>query len=213
MREFDLIPVFKATRIANRTIHNKIIASYRNKEFFDGLRQNGYGGMKHDGRWKPIAERICKEYQLNGLSWFLQIQCEKGYLLDEMLKLHPDMRVRGTETSLYARQYMPHEVRKCIVPFDFPARQFHFVLALGIYVLNLPDLIKRLKEIQRIGIGRSYITLASYETHEDLELFKRWSLLSSTILKKHEWLEVLEHCHYSGDYSFVNSKTLNLCSP
>lgn len=210
MREFDLIPAFKTTRIANRTIHNKIVASYRNKEFFDGLRANGYGGMKYDGRWKPIAERICKEYQLNGLSWVLQIQCEKAYLLHELKKLHPEMRVRGTETSLYCRQYAI--LRKCIVPFDFPARQFHFIIAMGIYTLNLPDLIQRLKQIQRIGIGKSFVTLASYERPEDMDLFKRWSLLGTTILKKSEWIQVLEHCGYTGDYSFVNAKTLNLCS-
>ena len=34
-----------------RTIKNKIIASYRDERYYDGERDNGYGGYKYDGRW------------------------------------------------------------------------------------------------------------------------------------------------------------------
>ena len=122
------------------------------------------------------------------------------------------MRVRGSETSAYAKQYTIEGVRKYINGLDYSARQFHFILALGIYTLNLSDVIKRLRDIQRMGIGRSFVTLAAYDTPEDLELFRKWTLLGTTILKKSEWIQVLEHCHYTGDYSFTTSKTLGLCA-
>ena len=35
-----------------RTINHRIIASEREKNFFDGDRNYGYGGLKYDGRWK-----------------------------------------------------------------------------------------------------------------------------------------------------------------
>ena len=40
-----------------RTIKHRIVASYRDKEFYDGKRIYGYGGFKYDGRWKDIAYR------------------------------------------------------------------------------------------------------------------------------------------------------------
>ena len=70
MREFDILgkyPKPKKPRILSkniRTIKNRIIASYRGKEFYDGKRENGYGGLKYDGRWTKIAKRIFKIYKL-----------------------------------------------------------------------------------------------------------------------------------------------------
>ena len=61
-------------------------------------------------------------------------------------------------------------------------------------------------------MGKSFINLASYEDKSDFWLFKQWSLLGTTILKKEEWKEVLKHCNYSGDYYFTNAKSLNLKS-
>ena len=54
MREFDLLggyPEPKKPRYVNqnlRTIKNRITASYRSKEYFDGNRNDGYAGMVYD---------------------------------------------------------------------------------------------------------------------------------------------------------------------
>jgi len=48
-----------------RTIKNRIIASYKGKEFYDGDRNNGYGGYKYDGRWTEVASNIFRIYKLN----------------------------------------------------------------------------------------------------------------------------------------------------
>ena len=45
-----------------RTIINKIHAWDLDKEYYDGLRINGYGGFRYDGRWKKIADKICKKH-------------------------------------------------------------------------------------------------------------------------------------------------------
>ena len=63
MREFDLLsdyPVLKKRYVSknSRTIKNRIIASLRGKSFYDGKREDGYGGFKYDGRWKIIAKKI-----------------------------------------------------------------------------------------------------------------------------------------------------------
>ena len=62
-------------------IHNKLIASLKGKDFYDGKRKYGFGGYKYDGRWKKIAEILIKKYNLNNKSKILQINCDKGFLI------------------------------------------------------------------------------------------------------------------------------------
>ena len=35
------------------------------KEYFDGTRDQGYGGYSYDGRWVKVAKKINKLYDLN----------------------------------------------------------------------------------------------------------------------------------------------------
>ena len=102
-REFDAFQDYpKAVRKADRTIWNRMMASYRDREFYDGDRQNGYGGMVDDGRWGPIADNLIRVYSLTPDSMVLQIGCHKGFLLNELLRR--GINVRGTEISRYAIQ-------------------------------------------------------------------------------------------------------------
>ena len=103
-------------------------------------------------------------------------------------------------------------ITKCpFTKLPFKDNEFDFVIAIGVvYTLNLADAIKCLKEIQRVGKGKSFITLGAYTTPEEERLFKYWTLLGSTILHVDEWCEVLKHVNYTGDYHFTTAKTLNL---
>ena len=205
MREWNLLrsypqPEFRV--IPKRTIEDRIIASYRGMDFFDGPRTQGYGGMKYDGiRWAGVAEDIVSDYNPSSV---IQFQCEKGFLIYE-LKLR-GVNAMGVDSSSYARE-------RCNYPIasEVP-KQLHFdlCLALGcVYTLPLNQAMQMIREVERIA-HKGFITLASYETLEDLDLFRRWTLLGCTILKKDEWREVLKHCGYTGDYWFVNAETLRL---
>ena len=85
MKEFNLLsdyPKSQSKRYVSenlRTIKHRIVASYRDKEFYDGDRNYGYGGFKYDGRWEKIAKKITNEYNLDNKSSFLQLGCEKGF--------------------------------------------------------------------------------------------------------------------------------------
>ena len=57
---------------------------------------------------------------------------------------------------------------------------------------------------------KCYITLGAFTNKKDLELFKRWSLLGSTILSTKDWVKVLKFANYRGDYEFATAKTLGL---
>ena len=95
MREFNLLEEYpkldKPRLVSNekRTIKNRIIASRRDKEFFDGDRNNGYGGFKYDGRWKKIIEKIFNEYGLKSNSHFLQIKFLKMFFYIRFKKIIP----------------------------------------------------------------------------------------------------------------------------
>ena len=223
MREFNLLgdyPDPKKPRLVGsdiRTIKHRIIATYRDKDFFDGDRNFGYGGFKYDGRWKKVADKLCKEYKLNDNSSFLQLGCEKGFLLKDLRNKYANMQVTGLETSNYAISNSMNEIKKSVkfcdnyLKLNYKDSEFDFIMALGvIYTHNLDGAIKCLKEIRRVGKGKSFITLASYEDKNDYWLFKQWSLLGTTILRREEWEELLKYTEYSGDYFFTNAKSLNL---
>jgi hypothetical protein len=222
MREFDALqgyPEPKNKRVVNsdsRTIENRIIASYRGEEFYDGSRNNGYGGMVNDGRWLPVAKNMINWYGLNEDSSILQIGSDKGYLLESFKHHLPSIKVSGIEVSDYAINSTAPQIRKNIIKssfidIPFENKSFDLVVAIGpVYSLNLSDAISCLKEIKRVSKGKSFITLGSYDAEEDRNLFLQWTLLGTTILSKKDWLKVLEHIEYEGDYKFNTSESLGL---
>ena len=222
MREFNALsgyPAPQKPRYVNanlRTIQHRIVASYRDKDFFDGDRNYGYGGLKYDGRWQAIAKNMIKEYNLKDGAKILQLGCERGFLLHDFKEINQSFEVKGTELSPYAVSTSMPSIRQdiTICPYTslpFSDNYFDLVIAIGpVYTLNLADSIQCLKEIQRVGKGKSFITLGSYETEEELRLFRYWTLLGSSMLNKDEWREVLKHVEYSGDYHFNTAKSLNL---
>lgn len=222
MREFNLLseyPLPKEPRYVSdsfRTIENRITATYRDKFFFDGDRNNGYGGYSYDGRWKKLANKIIQEYNLKNNSSFIHINCEKGFLIHDLLSINSKIITLGIENSNYAFDNAFGNSKDKIIKSDYlninqKSNTYDFVLAIGVvYAFNLKDAIQSIKEIQRLSKKNSFITLASYDDNEEYDLFKKWTLLGATILRKDEWVKVLNHCDYDGDYCFTNAKTLNL---
>src|SRR3989338_1177902 len=220
MREYSPLKNYPSPKeprhVGSRTIQNKIIASYRDERYYDGDRCNGYGGFKYDGRWKEVVQAMVDEYHVNEASAVLQMGCEKGFLLHDFHERFPSMKVKGAEMSDYAIAHaMPslkqHIIKTTYSKLPFHKAEFDFVIAIGvIYTLTLADAISALKEIQRVGKGRSFITLGAYTDEETKRLFTQWSVLGSTILHVNDWLEVLKHVGYTGDYAFATAKTLHL---
>ncbi|HWC31052.1 MAG TPA: methyltransferase domain-containing protein, partial [Dehalococcoidia bacterium] len=197
----------------HRTIHNRIAASYRGQEFYDGDRANGYGGMVNDGRWGPIAAGIVNRY--GAYRRVLQVGAHKGFLLKELYDR--GCMVRGQEVSQYAAEHSV--VRLDISPFTalpYEDGEFDLVIAASaVYTLNLPDAIKCLREIERVKRpgGHSFVTLGAMEDESDIDglrLLRYWFLLGTTILTKSDWLAVMEHAGYTGDYRFDTAKYLKL---
>lgn len=213
--EFDALQRYPAPSspriVSGRRIANRIIASERGEAFFDGDRANGYGGLKDDGRWKRTAEFMVEHYQLQPRAKIFQIQCEKGFLLREFEAL--GMQSSGTDSSFYAVQKAAYDIcwRPVVSPHHVWDHSYDLVIAIGaVYTLNLTDAIACLREIQRLTSRHAFITLAAYESEDDHRLLRAWSLLGTTILTKADWIEVMQHAGYTGDYAFVTAQSLGL---
>ena len=49
------------------------------QEYFDGAREQGYGGYYYDGRWVSVAKRLIERYNVSAKSNFLDVGCAKGF--------------------------------------------------------------------------------------------------------------------------------------
>ena len=220
MREFDIgYPHSSAKRIVKdsfRPIKNRIIAWGLDKEYYDGKRENGYGGFCYDGRWATIMPNIIKEYKLDNKSSVLGLGCKKGFFLHDLKKALPGVRIKGVENHPYPLEHAMQSVRGDLIlnsyeRLPFETNSFDFVMAFAsVYMLNFNGVLNTLREIQRVSKGKSYVTLGAYQTKEEKELFLEWTLLGTTVLHQDEWLEVFAEIGYTGDYFFSSARSLNL---
>ena len=200
-----------------RGIKEKIIASRRDYDFFDGNRKYGYGGYKYDGRWKNFAKKIIKKYRLTNNSKILHLNSEKGFLIYEILKILPKIKIDAYETSKYAiKNSISKEVKDktklvdSYLKIKLPKKKYDLSISIGvIYCLPIDQAIKMLSILKHISIN-SFINLASYHDKNDYFLWKNWSLLGCLLFKENEWKKILKYSGYDLDYELVNSKTLNL---
>ncbi len=200
----------------NRNIKNKFIAWKLDKNYYDGKRENGYGGFKYDGRWKVLLPKLIKKYKLSKKSKILEIGCKKGFLLQDLNKILPGIKFAGIENHEYPLKCASKMIKKKLYLknyYDlknFKNRHFDLVIAFNsIYMQNLGDTINTISEIQRIS-KKSYISLASYKSKKDRDKFLDWTLLGTTILKKTEWKKIFKYIGYKGDYYFSDANKLGL---
>ena len=189
-----------------RTFEGRIHAALKDEEFYEGDRKHGMGGYKDDGRWEAVARDLSEDY---GPATLLHLGADQGFLVAETLKF--GIRALGTEISEYAiDEAVVPLVRASYTALPFGNKAFDLAIAIGpVYTLSLRDAMSCLREIERVAKS-AFITLASYDTAEELELMRLWSIGGNLILPKEHWLKLLNYCGYTGDYWFVTAKTLDL---
>ena len=213
-KEFNLLNTFpKVSRnIQSRKEnkgHNRNLALKFDKEYFDGSRDQGYGGYIYDGRWKPVAEKLVNLFSLKEQSKFLDIGCAKGFLLYDLYALNSLIDLYGLDVSQYAKNNSPIEIRDKIKignckNLDFPTDFFDGVVAINtIHNLEIYDCINAIKEIQRVSGGKAFIQVDAYRNDKELNIFKDWMLTAKTFLKPEEWLEVFKKANYTGYYNWT----------
>ena len=135
---------------------NRRIALQFGKEYFDGTREQGYGGYRYDGRWLPIAEDIVRHFGLSAGNRVLDVGCGKGFLVKDLMKVCPGLEAFGIDISEYAVMNCEPEVVGRLQVGDamhlpFPDNSFEAVISINtIHNLERAGCIQALREMQRL---------------------------------------------------------------
>jgi SAM-dependent methyltransferase len=211
MAEINLLARYPKARrdIKARMTHkeeNRRIALRFGREYFDGTREQGYGGYRYDGRWIPIAEDIVRHFGLRAGQRVLDVGCGKGFLVKDLMTVCPGLEVFGLDISEYAVLNAEPEVIGRLhvgnaLKLPFPDRSFDAVLAINtVHNLDRAGCVQALREIERVSRGRSYIQVDAYRTPEERQAFEDWMLTARTYGMPQDWRQILGEAGYTGDY-------------
>lgn len=176
------------------------------REYFDGERGQGYGGYRYDGRWVPVAERIRDHYRLQAGARVLDIGCAKGFLLHDLSRVVPGLRVTGLDISSYALANAMEDVRAGLVlgsadRLPFADQSFDLVVSINtVHNLDRVGCIRALGEMERVGRHHRYVQVDSWLNELQREKFERWQLTALTYSDPDGWRRLFAEAGYRGDY-------------
>ena len=203
----------KRNYIQRVTEHDKAecaeVACEFGQDYWDGDRKYGYGGMKYDGRWKPIAEALVKHYGLKSGMKVLDVGCGRAFLLYDLMQAVPGLEVAGFDVSEYAIETAKEEVRPFLQAgharsLPYTGGQFDLVISFNaIHNLFIYDLFPALKEIQRVSKGRGYIVTEGYRNEKEKVNLMYWQLTCRAFHTPQEWEWIFAQTGYTGDYGLI----------
>lgn len=185
---------------------NRRIALQFGREYFDGTREQGYGGYRYDGRWLPIAEDIIRHFGLKSGDRVLDVGCGKGFLVKDLMKACPGLEAFGLDISAYALRHCEPEVVGRLhlggaVSLPFPDRSFQAVISINtVHNLERQDCVCALREFERLAPGKGYIQVDAYRNEAERQVFEDWMLTARTYGKPEDWVAILAEAGYTGDY-------------
>lgn len=179
------------------------------RDYWDGDRKFGYGGYRYDGRWQKVAQALARHYQLKAGDRVLDVGCGKGFLLYDLQQTVPGLEVQGLDISTYAIENAKEEIRSCLQAgnassLPFADGSFDLVISLNtLHNLYCFDLVKALKEIERVGKKNKYVVVESYRNEEEKVNLMYWVLTGECFFAPAEWEWFFDLAGYQGDHSFI----------
>ena len=197
-------------RMMNQKVYCMKKARKFEHDYWDGKRKYGYGGYKYiPGRWAPVVKKMIKKYKLNNNSKVLDVGCGKGYILYEMKKILPKLKIYGFDVSKHGIKHSKFEVRKNLFihdaknKFPFKSKYFDLVISLAcLHNLKVHELERSIKEIQRVG-KKAYIMVEGYRNEQELFNLQCWALTAETFFDTQEWKWLFNKCRYTGDFEYI----------
>lgn len=191
-------------------VHCMEVASCYGYDYWDGERRYGYGGYKYiPGRWALVAKNLITTYDLKSGSKVLDMGCGKGFLLYEMLKIEPGLKIVGIDNSEYALLNAKEEIRSALIKkslierLDFEDGYFDLVISLAtLHNFAIDDLEIIFFEINRLA-KNAYVMVESYRNFQELFNLQCWALTCLSFFSKSEWVWLFNKFEYHGDYEFI----------
>jgi SAM-dependent methyltransferase len=186
--------------------HRKIARTF-GKQYFDGDRSFGYGGYRYNPRfWEPVIPTFADHYLLNNGQNILDVGCGKGFMLYDMSRLVPGIKVRGLDISQYAFDNSLEDIKPFIdvgnaTDLPYSNNSFDLVISINtIHNLEQDDCIIALKEIERVSKGNSFVVVDAFRNDEERKRIDEWNITALTYLHVNEWADLFNEAGYSGDY-------------
>lgn len=196
-------------RMTDDKVEAMTVSKRYGKEYWDGARRYGYGGYKYDGRWKPLAERLIEEYRLPPAARILDVGCGKAFLLHELKLLLPQAEVVGFDISADGIADAPEAVRPHLFvhraqdTYPFADNAFHLALSLNtLHNLRVFELQTAFQELERVA-AQKFVVVESYRDEAELFNLECWSLTCQSFFDVDEWIWLMRHFGYTGDYEFI----------
>jgi len=202
-----------SSRLRNKEINRQAALKF-GREYFDGSREQGYGGYVYDGRWRPVAARVIDRYGLKSGSRVLDVGCAKGFLMKDLLDALPGLEVWGLDVSDYAIRHAHPDVAHRMLRASCDRLPWHdgafdAVLAINtIHNLDRAGCMAALREIVRVGRpGRAFVQVDAYRNESERDLFEAWMLTAKTYCRPEEWRALFDETGYDGDYFWTILET------
>lgn len=200
-------------RMLNEKVKCMKVSKKYEFDYWDGNRKYGYGGYKYiPGRWRNVAEKLIKRYKLSNNSKVLDVGCGKAFLLYEIKKILPGIKVKGLDISNHGLKNAPKFIKSNLVKHDirnglnFKKNSFDLVISLAcLHNLEINHLFKIVKQINKIG-KKKYIMVESYRNEEELFNLQCWALTCESFFSKKEWIWIFDTLGFKGDYEFIYFK-------
>jgi SAM-dependent methyltransferase len=218
MGEFNLLQTYPkairdvAARLADKEKNRRIALEF-GMEYFDGTREQGYGGYVYDGRWIPIARAILDRYHLGPGDRVLDVGCAKGFLMKDLLDCCPGLEVRGLEISHYAIENCHSDVvglidKGNVRSLPYEDGSFDFVSCINVvHNLDHEDCIQAIREVERVASGGAFIQVDAYRSDDERSTFLDWVLTAKTHGDPQYWRTLFEEAGYTGDYYWTIMET------
>lgn len=175
-------------------------------DYWDNPEFPGHKGYHYDGRWREPAKQLIERFGLTNESSFLDVGCGKGFLVYEMKRWLPGLRVAGLDISEYAVENGKEEIRESLVvgsatdlPFDDD--EFDLVVSLAtVYMLSEEGCKRAIQEISRVG-RQQVVQVVSYRNEHERENMLSWDI-GNVRKSVDEWEEFYSDCGYTGARSW-----------
>jgi len=200
-------------RMINSKVDCMIEAKKYEKNYWDGPRKYGYGGYKYiPGRWKGVAKKLIKKFNLKNNSSVLDVGCGKAFILYEIRKILPKIDITGFDISKHAIKNVPKEIKKNIFiskaqdKYPFKKKTFDLTISTGcLHNLEINEIKKAINEIERVS-KKKFIMVESYRNEKELFNLQCWALTCKSFFSKKEWEWIFKEFGYKGNYEFIYFK-------